>query len=88
VVGEDVLEYYKGVRLRCPLLAAGSALWSEGIPHIYILAIGHGRTKRIEKSATVGECFNPADNILGAMAVPCTSAMLAVYGVYVGGYNV
>ena len=36
VAEEDALEYYKGVRLRTPLLAAKSALWSESIPHISI----------------------------------------------------
>ena len=45
------MEYYKGVRLGCPLLADRSTL-CEGIPHINILAIRHGRTKRIKKSAT------------------------------------
>jgi hypothetical protein len=61
-VDEDVLEYYKGVRLRTPLLAAKSALWSESIPHISILVIGHGRIKKTKKDrqqwSVCGECSN------------------------------
>jgi hypothetical protein len=49
VVEEDALEYCGGVRLRAPLFAAKSALWSEGIPLISILVIGHGRIKKIKK---------------------------------------
>jgi hypothetical protein len=49
VVEEDALEYCNGVRLRAPLLAAKSALWSEGIPHISILVIKQGRIKRIQE---------------------------------------
>jgi len=44
VVEEDALEYYKGVP-EGSLIAAKSALWSEGIPLISILVIGHGRIK-------------------------------------------
>jgi hypothetical protein len=54
-VDEDVLEYYKGVRLRTPLLAAKSAPWSESIPHISILVIGHGRIKKT-KIGNNGPC--------------------------------
>ena len=49
VVEEDVLECCKGVRLRAPLLAVKSALWSEDMPLISILIIGHGRIKKIKK---------------------------------------
>lgn len=84
VVEEDALEYYKGVRLRAPLLAAKSALWSEGIPLISILVIGHGRIKKIKKDQqqwfVCGECSNSGKKCSGAMTVLYASAMLAVYG--------
>jgi hypothetical protein len=60
VVEENALEYYKCVRLKTPFLATKSALWSEGIPHISIPDIGHGRIKKIKKDqqqwSVCGEC--------------------------------
>jgi hypothetical protein len=62
VAEEDALEYYKGVLLRAPLLAAKSALWSEGIPLISILVIGHGRIKKTRKDQQQWSVYRESSN--------------------------